>query len=100
MHKLVQKHFIESSAAGSNSTANPSSTANSIIERDRVAATEESVGRTVLLGVWRASEEELVRLTEGWRERVGQCYGEAAGAGLEFNVADVENAFRKHRTGA
>jgi len=81
------------------STAAPGSAANSF-ERDRVAATEESVGRTVLLGVWRACEEELVKLTEGWRERVGQCYGEGAGAGLEFNVADVENAFRKHRTGA
>lgn len=99
MHKLVQKHFVDSFTAGSSSTAAQGSTASSF-ERDRVAATEESVGRTVLMGAWRACEEELVRLTEGWRERVGQCYGEAAGAGLEFNVADVENAFRKHRGGA
>ncbi|KAF9447806.1 hypothetical protein P691DRAFT_670723 [Macrolepiota fuliginosa MF-IS2] len=81
LYKIVQKHFIDSQ------------------DRDRVAAVEESVGKTVLLGVWRTCEEELVRLAEGWKERVGQCYGESAGAGLEFGVGDVENAFRKHRTG-
>lgn len=94
LYKLVQKHFIDSSAAAS--AAAPGS-AN---DRDRAAAMEDSVGRTVLLGVWKTCEEELVRLTEGWKERIGQCYGEAGGVGLEFGVADVESASRRHRTGA
>lgn len=94
LYKTVQKHFIDSSAAVSASSANPG---NASQDRDRAAAAEESVGRTVSLGVWRTCEEELVKLTEAWKERVGQCYGDAVG--LEFNVADVEHAFRKHRTG-
>jgi hypothetical protein len=82
----VQKHYIDSAAAAPGSLNSQ--------ERDRVTASEESVGRTALLGVWKTCEEELVKLTEGWKERISQCYGETAG--LDFGVGDVENAFRKH----
>jgi hypothetical protein len=81
MNKLVQKHFIDAPVV------NPGNG-----NQDRA---DEGVGRTVLLGVWRACEEELMKVTEGWKERVSQCYGEAVG--LEFNTADVEHAFKRHR---
>lgn len=98
LYKIVQKHFIDSAAAASAAAAAAPSSINSQ-DKERVAATEESVGRTVLLGVWRTCEEELVKLTEGWKERLSQCYGDGT-SGLEFGVGDVENAFRKHKTGA
>ncbi|KXN85680.1 Exocyst complex component 1 [Leucoagaricus sp. SymC.cos] len=97
LYKIMQKHFIDSAAAASAAiTAAPGSggTMNGQ-DRDRVTATEESVGRTVLLGVWKHCEEELVKLTEGWKERVSQCYGDAGG--LEFGIGDIESAFRKHK---
>ncbi|KAJ3575972.1 hypothetical protein NP233_g733 [Leucocoprinus birnbaumii] len=97
LYKIVQKHFIDSAAAASAAAASAPGNMTSQ-EKERVAATEESVGRTVLLGVWRTCEEDLVKLTEGWKERLSQCYGEAGN--LEFGVGDVENAFRKHRMGA
>jgi exocyst complex component 1 len=54
---------------------------------------------TVLVGVWRACEEELLRLTEGWGKRVAQCYADS-GVNLEYTAGDVEAAFKKHRVGA
>ena len=99
LYKIVQKHFIDSAAAASAAAASaPGSGSMTTEERDRIAATEESVGKTVLLGVWITCEDSLVKMTEGWRERVNQCYGETTN--LDFGVSDVVSAFRKHRTGA
>lgn len=94
LYKIVQKHFLDSATAASAASTGSMTSQ----EKDRIAATEESVGRTVLLGVWKTCEDNLVKMTEGWKERVSQCYGEAIG--LEFGVGDVENAFKRHRTGA
>jgi hypothetical protein len=54
---------------------------------------------TVLVGVWRACEDELLRLTDGWGKRIAQCYADS-GVSLEYSPADVEAAFKKHRVGA
>ncbi|XP_006453994.1 hypothetical protein AGABI2DRAFT_61670 [Agaricus bisporus var. bisporus H97] len=83
MNKLVQKHFIDAPVVNQGNASQD--------------VADEGVGRTVLLGVWRTCEEELVKLTEGWTEKVSQCYGE--GVGLEFNGADVEQAFKRYKTG-
>lgn len=83
MNKLVQKHFIDAPVVNQGNASQD--------------VADEGVGRTVLLGVWRTCEEELVKLTEGWTEKVSQCYGE--GVGLEFNAADVEQAFKRYKTG-
>lgn len=60
---------------------------------------EESGGivpGTVLVGVWKACEEELLRITDLFNKRIAQCYSDT-GINLEYTTADVEAAFRRHR---
>jgi hypothetical protein len=66
------------------------------------ATTEDSGGippGTVMVGVWKSCEDELQRITELFSKRTTQCYKES-GASLEYTVADVEAAFRRHRFGS
>ncbi|TFK56552.1 hypothetical protein OE88DRAFT_1649908 [Heliocybe sulcata] len=80
LYARVEKHFTEASEK---------------------ATTERGTGiapGTVMVGVWRACEEEVLRLTEGFAKRVAQCYAES-GVVLEYGAADVETAFRRHRVG-
>ncbi|KAG6911564.1 hypothetical protein DXG01_011866 [Tephrocybe rancida] len=63
---------------------------------------EESGGiipGTVLVGVWKACEEELLRITDLFSKRISQCYTDT-GMTLEYSAADVEAAFRRHRIGS
>ncbi|KAH7885936.1 exocyst complex component Sec3-domain-containing protein [Phlebopus sp. FC_14] len=63
--------------------------------------TRESSGiapGTVMVGVWKACEEELQRMTEGFSMRISQCYAES-GLSLEYSSGDVEAAFKRHRLG-
>lgn len=53
---------------------------------------------TVLVGVWKACEKELVRLTELFSSRISQWYGDC-GISLECTTSDIESAFRKQRLG-
>ncbi|KAG8862976.1 hypothetical protein FRB96_000396 [Tulasnella sp. 330] len=50
---------------------------------------------TVMEDVWRACEAHLARDTKRYLDIIGHCYGDT-GVMLEYTVADVENAFRKH----
>ncbi|KAI3622586.1 exocyst protein [Moniliophthora roreri] len=80
LFKRVEKHFTEASEK---------------------ATTEESGGiapGTVLVGVWKGCEEELLRITELFNKRIAQCYGDT-GVSLEYTVADVESAFKRHSIG-
>ncbi|KAL0578603.1 hypothetical protein V5O48_003394 [Marasmius crinis-equi] len=80
LFKRVEKHFTEASEK---------------------ATTEESGGiapGTVLVGVWKGCEEELLRITELFNKRIGQCYADS-GITLEYTAADVESAFRRHSIG-
>ena len=64
--------------------------------------TEESGGiasGTVMVGVWKACEEELLRVTELVKKRITQCYADS-GVSLEYTPADVEGAFRRQRVGS
>ncbi|KAF7967554.1 hypothetical protein HWV62_33929 [Athelia sp. TMB] len=81
LFKRVEKHFTEASEK---------------------TTTEESGGiapGTVMVGVWKACEEELLRETDGFAKRIAQCYGDS-GLTLEYSAADVESAFRRHRIGS
>lgn len=81
LFKRVEKHFTE---AADNTT------------------TEASSGitpGTVLVGVWKACEDELLRVTDLFSKRIKQCYVDA-GVSLEYTVADVEGAFKRHRMGS
>ena len=53
-------------------------------------------GRTNTSLLWKACEEELLRITELFNKRLAQCYAES-GVSLEYTPADVEAAFRRHR---
>ncbi|KAJ6509372.1 exocyst complex component Sec3-domain-containing protein [Mycena vitilis] len=80
LFKRVEKHFTEASEK---------------------TTTEESGGitpGTVLVGVWKACEEELLRVTELMTKRISQCYGDS-GVTLDYTAADVEGAFRRQRVG-
>ncbi|KAG6854240.1 hypothetical protein C0991_009258 [Blastosporella zonata] len=66
------------------------------------ATSEESGGivpGTVLVGVWKACEEELLRITELFSRRIAQCYS-STGITLEYTAPDVEAAFRRHHIGS
>jgi hypothetical protein len=80
LFKRVEKHFTEASevTTGESSGITPG---------------------TVLVGVWKACEEELLRITEIFAKRMTQCYANA-GVSLEYSAADVEAAFKRNRAGS
>ncbi len=81
LFKRVEKHFSE---AVENTTNHP------------------SIGvppGTALAGVWKACEEEVMRITELFGKRISQCYADA-GLSLEYSAADIEGSFKRHRVGA
>ncbi|THV06009.1 exocyst complex component sec3 subunit [Dendrothele bispora CBS 962.96] len=76
LFKRVEKHFTEASEK----------------------TTEEGKGilpGTVMVGVWKACQDELLRITELFSKRITQCYSET-GVSLEYSTTDVEAAFRRH----
>jgi len=80
LFKRVEKHFTEASevTTGESSGITPG---------------------TVLVGVWKACEEELLRITEIFAKRIAQCYA-STGVSLEYSAADVEAAFKRNRVGS
>jgi hypothetical protein len=81
LFKRVEKHFTEA---------------------EEKATKEESSGiapGTVMVGVWKACEEELQRLTETFNKRISQCYADS-GVSLEYTSVDVETSFKRHRLGS
>ncbi len=81
LFKRVEKHFDE---ASEKATTEDTSTSTGIAPG------------TVMVGVWKACEEELLRITELFSKRITQCYKDT-GVTLEYSAADVEGAFRRHR---
>ena len=84
LFKRVEKHFTEAS------------------EKTTTQEVSSSTGiapGTVMVGVWKACEEELLRITEVFAKRIAQCYA-STGVTLEYTAADVESAFKRHRVGA
>jgi len=81
LFKRVEKHFTEASEK---------------------STTEEGgciAPGTVMVGAWKACEEELLRYTEGFSKRITQCYSDS-GVTLDYTIGDVEAAFRRHRIGS
>ncbi|KAF8640686.1 hypothetical protein AX17_000342 [Amanita inopinata Kibby_2008] len=78
LYKRVEKHFTEASEK---------------------ATTEDSgtiAPGPVVVGVWKACEDELMRITDLFSKRIAQCY-DGSGIALEYTSADVEAAFRRQR---
>ncbi|CAE6412634.1 unnamed protein product [Rhizoctonia solani] len=59
---------------------------------------QSGVAAPVLVGVWNACEEQLLRLTDKWIKLINQCYPDS-GVSLEYTTGEVKAAFKKHRTG-
>lgn len=81
LFKRVEKHFTEASEK---------------------TTTEDSGGitpGTVLVGVWKACEDELLKLTTHFLSLISQCYGDS-GTTLDYTAADLEAAFRRQRIGS
>lgn len=71
-------------------------------EAEEKTTREESSGiaaGTVMVGVWRACEEELQRMTESFNGWISQCYADG-GISMEYTSSDVEGAFKRHRLGS
>ncbi|KAI0652057.1 exocyst complex component Sec3-domain-containing protein [Trametes meyenii] len=84
LFKRVEKHFTEASEKATT---------------EDVSASTGIAPGTVMVGVWKACEEELLRITELFNKRINQCYKDT-GVSLEYSVADVETAFKRHRVSA
>lgn len=53
-------------------------------------------GGVVVAGVWKACEEEVLRITELFQKRIGQCYA-GSGVLLEYGPSDVRDGFKRHK---
>ena len=53
-------------------------------------------GGAVVAGVWKACEEEVLRITDLFQKRIAQCYANS-GVSLEYGAVDVRDAFRRHK---
>ncbi|KAI1789802.1 exocyst complex component Sec3-domain-containing protein [Ganoderma leucocontextum] len=84
LFKRVEKHFDEASEKTTS--------------EDAIASTGIAPG-TVMVGVWKACEEELLRITGLFNKTITQCYKET-GVTLEYSAADVEGTFKRHRVTA
>lgn len=81
LFKRVEKHFDEASEKATT---------------EQASSTTGIAPGTVMVGVWKACEEELLRMTDYFAKRIGQCYANA-GVTLEYTPSDVEAAFKRHR---
>lgn len=81
LFKRVEKHFDEASEKATT--------------EDASASTGIAPG-TVMVGVWKACEEEVLRITDLFNKRISQCYSQTA-VTLEYTASDVEAAFKRHR---
>lgn len=81
LFKRVEKHFTEASEK---------------------TTTEDSGGiapGTVLVGVWKACEDELLKSTTQFSNLISQCYADSS-VTLEYTTGDVEAVFRRQRIGS
>jgi exocyst complex component 1 len=79
LSKRVEKHFTEAS--------------------EKETTQKSGIARgTVMVGVWKACETEVVKMTELFTKLISQCYGKS-GVSLDYTVADVQAVFRNNRVG-
>ena len=81
LFKRVEKHFTDAA------------------EGTVAGTTNNGMPGTVMTGVWKACEDEVLRITEQFSKRINQCYSDS-GVSLEYTAADVESAFKRHRSPA
>ena len=103
LFKRVEKHFEDDGGASSSvgglqpGSALPSSrlVSNPGVVPDGLL-NGGGAGGVVVAGVWKACEEEVLRITELFQKRIGQCYGNS-GVLLEYGTSDVRDGFKRHK---
>ena len=106
LFKRVEKHFEDDGGASSNpgglqpGSALPTSKlgSNSSLGLDGHSngSAGGGAGGVVVAGVWKACEDEVLRITESFQKMIGQCYANS-GVSLEYGPADVRDAFKRHK---
>ena len=106
LFKRVEKHFEDDGGSSSNpgglqpGSALPTSKlgSSSTLGQDTYPNGNASggAGGAVVAGVWKACEDELLRITELFQKRIGQCYANS-GVSLEYGPVDVRDAFKRHK---
>ena len=106
LFKRVEKHFEDDGGTSSNlgglqpGSALPTSKLGSTSTFSSDAHTNGNAGGgaggAVLAGVWKACEDEVLKITEMFQKRIGQCYANS-GVSLEYGPADVRDAFKRHK---
>jgi len=107
LFKRVEKHFEDEGGTSSSNlgglqpgSALPTSKLgpNSAFGPDSLLNGNASggAGGAVVAGVWKACEEEVLRITELFQKRIAQCYANS-GVSLEYGPADVRDAFKRHK---
>ncbi|KAF9652003.1 hypothetical protein BDM02DRAFT_3090034 [Thelephora ganbajun] len=106
LFKRIEKHFEDDGVTSSNlgglqpGSALPTSKLgpNSTLGPDGYlnGSASGGAGGVVVAGVWKACEEEVLRITELFQKRVGQCYANS-GVSLEYGPGDVRDAFKRHK---
>jgi len=97
LFKRVEKHF-EDEASSSVGGVQPGSAlpGSKLGDSYLNGGAGGGAGGAVVAGVWKACEEELLRITELFQKRIGQCYANT-GVSLEYGPADVRDTFRRHK---
>lgn len=101
LFKRVEKHFEDDGGTSSNlgglqpGSALPTSKlgSSSTLGLDGNAG---GAGGAVVAGVWKACEDEVLRITELFQKRIGQCYANS-GVSLEYGPTDVRDSFKRHK---
>ena len=106
LFKRVEKHFVDDGGVSSNvggvqpgsalptSKLGPNSTFGPDVQPN--GGVGGGAGGVLVAGVWKACEDELLRITEQFRKRIKQCYTNT-GIWLEYGPADVHDAFKRHK---
>lgn len=106
LFKRVEKHFEDDGGTSSNlgglqpgsALPTPKLGPNSTFGLDAHlnGGVGTGAGGVVVAGVWKACEDEVLRMTELFQKRIGQCYANS-GVSLEYGPADVRDAFKRHK---
>ena len=106
LFKRVEKHFEDDGGTSSNlggiqpGSALPTSKLGSGstfgLDSQLNGSVGGGAGGVVVAGVWKACEEEVLRITDLFQRRIAQCYANS-GVSLEYRLADVHDAFKRHK---
>ncbi|KAF9785840.1 exocyst complex component sec3 subunit [Thelephora terrestris] len=93
LFKRVEKHFEDDGGTSSNLGGLQPGSA---LPTSKLGANSGLGPDAVVAGVWKACEDEVLRITELFQKRIGQCYANS-GVTLEYGPSDVRDGFKRHK---